>query len=503
MTSMRFSRRTQHDLRIGFATMLVGSIAVMHCSGDDTAPKTGGADGQAETSGGSGGTRADSGGAPRNDGASVRSDGMPDGTGTGGAGGLSAIGGTGTGDASAIGRTDGSTGSGGSSAAGGSPGGGTGTGGGTTLGTGLPAFTGQQLLTLTDDISAAASAGRLLAVRYVNGAQATELTGLDVDSFANVGASRRGNLFAYTSQNGTSVRDMNLTEIAHFDGSPESGDRYEWSSDSRYIYCGWYLDGIYRIDTAGGTSEELLVSYDRTYDHSVAVSPDGSALAWGHHEYGTQLRIYVVKPTRPSFTYADATVVWSGTTPQDEPPLVEFLDNDRFLFMINDPPANGQWVGHVYEADLADGGALREVFKASLDSTLNFQPIDTIALSHDRRRLAVLGVAGLKMVDTSTWQATEFHDDGMFYGSAAAWAPEDQYLAVAGQSGDVSIEIWAPDGSGWWRFGDYGKAFTSISALAWMHLGTDSGGSTEAGAPDTLADAPADTGEDLDAGADD
>jgi hypothetical protein len=345
--------------------------------------------------------------------------------------------------------------------------------GGTQTGAGgtTPAFQGQLLVKLSDYKfnSSPGIASRLLGVRYANGAQTTELIGLDVNSSSTIGASPNGNQFAYgNSQSQTVVCDQNHVEIVRFRGQPEDGDQYAWSADGSFLYYGSYYEGIFRIVTTGGTGAQLLVSSSSTHDHSVAISPDASTIAWGHHEYGNQLRIYVVKTASTSFTYADATMVWSGTTSgQDESPLIEFVDNDRFLFRINDPIANGQWVGHVYEADLANGGSPQPVLTTALGSEINLEPIDAIALSHDRKTLAVLGGVGLQLVDIGTLQARRL--DSTVIGSAVAWSPDDQYLAIGTWA--AAIVLYAPDGSGHWVVGSYTNPnadSSSIDAVAWM-----------------------------------
>ncbi len=251
---------------------------------------------------------------------------------------------------------------------------------------------------------------------------------------------------------------------------PQWGDSYGWTDDSRLVYYGVYFSGIYEIDTRSGSPRSVLQSKSATYDHSVAVSPDGRYIAWSHNEFGNELTVYCAERAGLPTTYAAARVIWKGTTMSaDEQQQTVFIDNGRFLFAITTRDSGDSGTTKLFVGN-ANTGDVQVV------ANLPNNGIKSLALSRDRSKIAYSDQLSIYVADVGQWKLKRIDRNTDFLSPHVSWSPDARFVAAAAlnfaESGpdydsyQTQVIIYEPNSGDKWKLASV-KGGTGAYGLAW------------------------------------
>ncbi len=173
-----------------------------------------------------------------------------------------------------------------------------------------------------------------------------------------------------------------------------------WSRDSRYVFFGYYYTGIIRMDLQSEPSAIIYGGPLKTYDHSIAISPDSAFLLWSNHSYGTILKIF--KAPFPESVIATSNIVIQTDSYKDELQYSRFINDQQVILMVE---------GRLHVLDLSTGKMdpvqslpLRYSFLSPMflnTGKILFNSLDDSTYGND-----------ISMLDTTTWtQSVVLYDD--------------------------------------------------------------------------------------------
>ena len=201
--------------------------------------------------------------------------------------------------------------------------------------------------------------------------------------------SNNANYLAYLNQAGYhAIMDLNgniLSTATDFGRNRE----VDWSNDDSHLIYSVYRKGIFKLNT-DGTEETLYRTSCFCYDHNQSYSPDGTRVAFVHHEYSYYYYIRIMDNDGSNLVTVDDYNSHGRSIAYDEQLLLQwFPDGNKLAYkvygigiIVVDLVQNTSKL--VVEANITD-------FKISLDGTMLFYCSD---------------YKDEFIVHTDTWEAT-------------------------------------------------------------------------------------------------
>lgn len=193
-----------------------------------------------------------------------------------------------------------------------------------------------------------------------------------------------GTMIAYFTSSGThKIIDTTGKELFSFKGKGLSEEDFNWTSDSKALYFGSYVDGIYKFDLDKNAVIQVMKTIGYTYDGNPVVSPDQKKIILTHHEYGSIFYEDVIdidgtNKRRVASSFGKDTIY----SKHDQPLNNLWLDNQHIIYNVSSPRmGSGNDVIGYADIDSTEGK------KFILDPNDAFVHME---LSQDREKLALV-----------------------------------------------------------------------------------------------------------------
>jgi Tol biopolymer transport system component len=268
---------------------------------------------------------------------------------------------------------------------------------------------------------------------------------------SEVGVSPTGDNYLVTSPNGIvefRSPDHRITATATA-SSPRYGDRYSWTDDGQVACWGSYIFGIYCYNLLSNSLSQNTEG--GSYDHAVALAPDGSYFVHAHHEQGNQVTLYSQPFSKNLLFSSNPNLFWSGESGEhDEELATAFISPEDFVFKITWPSNNSA----IYLGSARTNDVSQVIEDFNIKDMVVSPDRGWIAYSVHNSSADLVGRI-IKIADTSTWQS-RFVDSLDFYPETRlAWSPDGRFIALATCCRGAGTEIWLydVDGVNKWKLG--------------------------------------------------
>lgn len=193
-----------------------------------------------------------------------------------------------------------------------------------------------------------------------------------------------------------------------------------WSSNSSHIIYSRYVDGLYSL-YLDGQEGKIYDTKGFTYDHDPVYSPDGSQIAFVHHEYGTNYYIKLMDMDGTNLKTVDDYTNHTNSGSDVRLFLQWFPETTKLIYQLH---------RRLIVVDL-DENVSKEVIR--IDTYFNF-----FKLSPDGKTIVYHANPEFYIADTNTWTANRIIPDSVhsrfphnFTIVDAAWSSNSDFLIIS------------------------------------------------------------------------
>jgi len=210
---------------------------------------------------------------------------------------------------------------------------------------------------------------------------------------------------------------------------------FSWAPDGKSVIYSIKYDGIYRFDVQTKQTQQILITSPGTYDHNPVWSPDGSKIAFVHHEWENNFYISLINfdPKRVPYSGEDIynnsrnseiKVITSGESTYDEDLHPQWTSDGKKLVLYSLADS-----GTIYITDVAKKLVIEislEDQGLSLEYWWRSEPVE---LSPNGREIAFVSGRSLYLIDIDGTNIRKVVEAKLNV-SYPDWSADSRYIAV-------------------------------------------------------------------------